>query len=213
VSVAEIPQVTAPLFNQEGERIGEVDLPAELFGQPVNVPLMHQVVVAYLANQRVGTASTKTRGEVRGGGRKPWPQKGTGRARQGSIRSPLWRKGGVVFGPKPRDYRQDVPKKARRAALRSALSAKARDGEILVLEELSFPEPKTRRMAKLLEKMDAANALVVLPDLNRNAWLSFRNLPEAEAMVATDLNTYKVLEHAKVVFVRSAIDRLMEVLG
>jgi large subunit ribosomal protein L4 len=213
VHVEGTPKVSAPLFDESGAAIGEVELPAAVFGQPVNRALLHQAVVAYLANQRRGTADTKTRSEVRGGGRKPWRQKGTGRARQGSIRSPLWRKGGVVFGPQPRSYRQELPKKARRQALRSALSAKAADGEVLVLAGLSLSEPKTKVVAALLARLGAPDALLVLPSLDRNAVLSVRNLPKAEAMTAPDLNAYKVLRHRKLVVLQEALARLEEVLS
>jgi large subunit ribosomal protein L4 len=213
VSVQETTPPTAPLYNAAGEAVGEVVLPAAIFSQPINHALLHQAVVRYLANQRQGTAATKTRAEVRGGGRKPWRQKGTGRARQGSIRSPLWRKGGVVFGPQPRDFRQDLPKKARRQALRAALSAKALDGEVLVLEELTLPAPKTKTVAALLTRMGAEDALLVLPGLDRTVVLSTRNLPKAETMVASDLNVYKVLRHDKLILTQAALRRLEEVLA
>jgi large subunit ribosomal protein L4 len=212
-TAAETTPVLAPVFNAEGEKVGELELPAAVFGQPVNRALLHQAVVRYLANQRVGTADTKTRAEVSGGGRKPWRQKGTGRARHGSIRSPIWRKGGVVFGPTPRSYRQDMPKRARRQALKSALSAKALDGEVLVLEGLSLAAPKTKVVAKLLTALGAEDALLVTADLDRVLVLSTRNLPKAEVMVAQDLNAYKVLRHDKLVLLREAVDRLTEVLG
>ncbi len=159
--------------------MGDLELSETVFGAPVNEGLVHQAVVRYLANQRQGTASTKTRGEVSGGGRKPWRQKGTGRARQGSIRAPQWVGGGTVFGPKPRDYRQAMPKKARRAALRSALSSKVASGELLVLDELTFEEPKTKKMVEVLQNLKAAgaSALVVTGELDRNVILSARNIP------------------------------------
>lgn len=213
MSVEEMPRLVAPVYNAAGEQVDEMELPAAIFAQPVNLPLLHQAVVAYLANQRQGTAATKTRGEVRGGGRKPWRQKGTGRARQGSIRSPLWRKGGVVFGPRPRSYRQSLPKKARRQALRSALSAKARDQEVLILDGLTLPAPKTKVVATLLGRIGASDALLVSPELDRNLVLSVQNLPKTEAMRAQDLNAYKVLRHQKVVLLKGAVERLMEVLA
>lgn len=196
-----------PVWNQEGEVVGEMDLPPSVFGVRVSPDLLHQVVTMYLANRRVGTASTLTRGEVRGGGRKPWPQKGTGRARQGSIRAPHWRKGGIVFGPKPRDYRFSVPKKARRLALLGALSEKAGAGDIRVLEGLSFPEPRTRRMRSLLEKMgvDGSSALIVVPAHDPVVYKSARNLPGVSTRVARDLNAYDVLRHRVLVLTREAI--------
>ena len=140
-----------------------MELSDAVFGAAVERSLLHQAVVMYMANQRQGTASTKTRGEVRGGGRKPWRQKGIGRARHGSIRSPIWVGGGVVFGPKPRDYRQTMPKKARRAAMRSALSAKVRDGELIVVDALTLPEPKTQRMAAVLTNLSAERKPLIVP--------------------------------------------------
>ena len=143
------------VYDMEGRQVGEIDLNEEVFGVEVNQALLHQAIVMYEANKRQGTSSTKTRGEVRGGGRKPWRQKGTGRARHGSIRSPQWRGGGVVFGPRPREWRQAMPKKARRAALRSALSAKVASGDLVVLDKLEIPEPKTQHMAQVLKAFQA----------------------------------------------------------
>src|SRR5690606_23319368 len=144
------------VYNMKGETVGEIDLKDEVFGAPVREALMHQAVVRHLANARQGTVSTKTRAEVSGGGRKPWRQKGTGRARHGSIRSPIWVGGGTVFGPKPRDYRQKLPKKARRAALRSALSSKVASGDFVVLDALHLDAPKTKEMAEVLTNLKAA---------------------------------------------------------
>lgn len=203
-----------PVWSQEGEVVGEMDLPSSVFGVRVSPDLLHQVVTMYLANRRVGTASTLTRGEVRGGGRKPWPQKGTGRARQGSIRAPHWRKGGIVFGPQPRDYRYAVPKKARRLALLGALSEKAETGEVRVLEGLHFPEPRTKRMRGLLEKMgvDGSSALIVVSAPDPVIYKSARNLPGVSTRVARDLNAYDVLRHRVLVLTREAISSL-ESLG
>lgn len=201
--------MNAPLFSAEGEARGETSLPT-LFEGPVNEALLHQAVVTYLANQRQGTSDTKTRAEVRGGGRKPWRQKGTGRARQGTIRAPHWRKGGVVFGPHPRDFRMEFPKRARRAALRSALAQKAKDGSIVVLEGLTFEEPKTSRMLSLLEKIGAQRPLVVTGELDKNAVLSVRNLPRSEASVASDLNAYAVLRCTTLVLTQDAMKKLEE---
>src|SRR5690606_18727326 len=163
-----VPRVA--VYNTKGEQVGDIELRDDIFGVEANEALVHQAVVRYLANQRQGTASTKTRGEVSGGGRKPWRQKGTGRARHGSIRSPIWVGGGTVFGPKPRDYRQAMPKKARRAALRSALSSKVAAGEFLVLDELQLAQPKTRQVVELLNNLNAkgSSALLVTADLDRN---------------------------------------------
>ncbi len=195
--------------------MGDLELSETVFGAPVNEGLVHQAVVRYLANQRQGTASTKTRGEVSGGGRKPWRQKGTGRARQGSIRAPQWVGGGTVFGPKPRDYRQAMPKKARRAALRSALSSKVASGELLVLDELTFEEPKTKKMVEVLQNLKAAgaSALVVTGELDRNVILSARNIPGVGTTRAGDLNVYDVVAHARLIATKDAIAKIEEVLG
>ncbi len=201
------------VYNLQGEQIGERELNEEIFGAPVNEALLHQVVVGYLANQRQGTADTKTRGEVRGGGRKPWRQKGTGRARQGSIRSPLWPKGGIVFGPHPRDYRQELPVRVRRTALVSALSAKVRDGELVVLDGVALDKPKTRVIAGLVDRLQAKRAMIVTPATDRTVYLSARNIPGVLVRPAVDLNAYDVLSHGKIMLVSEAVDRLEEVLA
>lgn len=202
------------LYNTNGEAVGEVELSDAVFGAEINEALMHQAIVAYRANQRVGTADTRTRGEVSGGGRKPWRQKGTGRARQGSIRSPLWRKGGTVFGPHPRDYELDFPRKARRAALRSALSAKVQSGAIKVLDTLAFEEPKTQQMAAVLANLKAAgSSLVVTPGPDQNVYKSARNIEGVCALSAKDLNLYEVLTHDNLIITRDAVSVVEEVLG
>lgn len=206
-----MPSVT--VYNTEGQAVGELELSNKVFGAEINRALMHDAVVMYLANQRVGTASTKTRGEVRGGGRKPWRQKGLGRARHGSIRSPLWVGGGTVFGPKPRDYRQQMPKKARRQALRSALSAKVKAGELVVLDRLELKEPKTRLMAGVLKNLQAPKALVVTAAPDETVIRSSRNLPGVETGVAKDLNVYQVLKYPKLIMTRDAVAVVEEVLG
>lgn len=203
------------LYNMEGDTVGEVELSDAVFGVEVSPALLHQVVVAYLANQRVGTVATKTRSLVRGGGRKPWRQKGTGRARQGSIRAPHWKGGGTAFGPKPRDYRLDVPRQARRKALKGALSAKLRDGEIRVLDGLAFEEPKTRRMAAVLGNLDAGGqkALIVTVGPDSNVYKSARNIVGVKSVAAADLNVYDVLNHRRLVITRDAVQRVEEVLS
>lgn len=206
-----MPSVT--VYNTDGQPVGEIELSQRVFGAEVNEALMHDAVVMYLANQRVGTASTKTRGEVSGGGRKPWRQKGIGRARHGSTRSPIWVGGGVVFGPKPRDWRQRMPKKARRQALRSALSAKVEAGDLVVLDQLSLPEPKTRLMAQVLKNLELEKALVVTPEPDATIQRSARNIPGVETGVARDLNIYQVLKYPKVVLTRDAVAAVEEVLG
>lgn len=207
-----MPKVS--VYNVEGEAVGELELSDAVFGAAVNETLLHQAVVTYLHNQRRGTASTKTRGEVRGGGRKPWRQKGTGRARHGSIRSPIWVGGGVTFGPKPREFRRSMPKKARRAAMRSALSAKVKDGSIVVVDDMQLAEPKTKAMAAILERFEAARKpLIVLAERNRNVELSARNLPGANTARVEDVNVYQVLAHEKLVVTKDAIAKLEEALG
>lgn len=203
------------VYNTKGEQVGDIELKDEVFGVEVNEPLVHQAIVRYLANQRQGTVATKTRGQVRGGGRKPWRQKGTGRARHGSIRSPIWVGGGTTFGPQPRDYRQAMPKKARRAALRSALSSKVASGELLVLDELKLEQPKTREVASVLAnlKADDASALFVTAELDRNVVLSARNIPKVNTRRAGDLNVYDVVAHRRVIATKDAIAKIEEVLG
>ena len=161
-----------PVYNVSGEQVGERDLPESIFGAEPNKALMHQALTRQLANARLGTHSTKTRGEVSGGGRKPWRQKGTGRARQGSTRAPHWRGGGIVFGPRPRGYTQDMPKKMRRAALRCALSVKAQAGSVVLIDSLSLASPRTREMRDVLAKLQTGeNAVVALGDHNGNVEL------------------------------------------
>ena len=195
------------VYNMQGNTVGELELNDEIFGAPVNTALMHQAVVTYLANQRQGTAATKTRAAVRGGGRKPWRQKGTGRARHGSIRSPIWVGGGVTFGPQPRDYRRAMPKKARRQALKSALSSKVAAGSLIVLDELKFDEPRTRRMVDVLKNLQVqGKALVVTAGEGRNVVLSARNLPGIDTISAQDLNTYAVLNSEQLILTNVEVD-------
>lgn len=203
-----------PVYSMDGNQVGEIDLNDAIFGTEVNEPLLHQAIVMHQANQRQGTASTKTRAEVRGGGRKPWRQKGTGRARHGSIRSPIWVGGGTTFGPKPRDYRQKMPKKARRAAVRSALSAKVAAGELIVLDTLTLSEPKTRLIANMLQNLKAGErALIVIPSYDPVLELSTRNLPGVTLRNAADLNAYDVLSRPKLVITKDGVDRVEEVFA
>jgi large subunit ribosomal protein L4 len=205
------------VLNMDGEKVRTVVLPPEIFEAPINVDLMHQAYVRQMANARLGTHSTKTRAEVAGGGRKPWRQKGTGRARQGSIRSPQWVGGGKVHTPKPRDYTQDMPRKMRRAALRSALSVKAAEDGIVVIEELVIAEPKTRVMAEALTRLvGTASALILIPDKNggyEGVIRSANNLPEAKTLLANYLNIRDVLGYDKVVMPLKALDVLATYLG
>ncbi|MBO8126523.1 MAG: 50S ribosomal protein L4 [Firmicutes bacterium] len=205
---------TVDVYNVEGERVGELELKDSVFGIEPNEPVMHLAVTAYLANQRQGTHSTKTRAEVAGGGRKPWRQKGTGRARQGSIRSPQWKGGGIVFGPKPRSYRKALPKKVKRLAIKSALSAKVKSGELIVVDQLNFAEPKTKEMVKILEKLDIGKtALFVTRDPDRNVYLSGRNIPGLSVSPADGINAYDLLAHEKVVMTKDAVARVEEVFA
>jgi large subunit ribosomal protein L4 len=205
--------VTANLVGANGRRSGSVELPADVFDAQANIPLMHQVVVAQLAAARQGTHKTKTRGEVSGGGRKPYKQKGTGRARQGSIRAPQFTGGGVVHGPQPRDYSQRVPKKMKAAALRGALSDRARGGRVHVVESFVDGEtPRTKAaLATLRAVTESVKVLVVLDRDDDVNWLSLRNSPEVHLIVADQLNTYDVLVADDVVFTRDALEEFLGV--
>ncbi len=192
-----------------GESSGEVALDDSIFGSRVNVPLMHQVVVAQLAAARAGTHSTKTRGEVRGGGAKPWRQKGTGRARHGSIREPQWKGGGAAFGPKPRDHSVSVPKKMKAVALRSALSTRAREQRVFVVEGLSFSKPKTKEAIAALKAWKVeGKSLLVLVEGEENVAYSFRNLPEIHVIAEHQLNVYDVMNADNLILSRGALDAL-----
>lgn len=205
---------TVSVYNLEGTKIGEHELDEAVFGVQPNPGLLHQAVVTYLANQRVGTATAKTRAEVRGGGRKPWPQKHTGRARHGSIRSPLWRKGGVTFGPRPRDFRLAMPKRVRRLALRQALSSKVAEGALVLVDRWEVAEPKTRLVAEALRRLGAGDkALIVTANGDPNLVLSARNLPGVTTMRADDLNAYEVLAHRQLIMTVDAAERAEEVFG
>jgi large subunit ribosomal protein L4 len=206
---------TVDVIGLDGSRTGSVELPAEVFDAPANIPMMHQVVVAQLAAARQGTHKTKTRGEVRGGGHKPWRQKGTGRARQGSRRAPQWKGGGVVHGPVPRDYAQRTPKRMKAAALRGALSDRARSGRVHVVEGFVEGEtPSTKAAIAALQKVTGARrVLVVLDPDDRLSWLSLRNEPRAHLLPAGQLNTYDVLVSDDVVFTAEALRQFCGVPG
>lgn len=197
------------IFNLKGEEIGKYDLPEVFFGEKPDRHFLHEVVSAYLSNRRAGTSSTKTRTEVSGGGRKPWKQKGTGRARAGSIRSPLWRKGGIVFGPKPRSYRKGMPASKRRQALAQALSAKFSEGNVTVIDSLAIAEPKTRILTGILRSLKAdGRVLVVSESMNGNLQRAGRNVPGFAQCLPADLNAYTVLWHNKAIFTKAAMDAL-----
>ncbi|HHV72335.1 MAG TPA: 50S ribosomal protein L4 [Clostridia bacterium] len=202
------------VYNMDGNQVDEINLSDDIFGIEVNEAVLHQAVTMQLANERQGTASTKTISMVRGGGAKPWRQKGTGRARHGSIRSPLWRGGAVVFGPHPRSYAKKMPKKMRRLALKSALSAKTSSEEILVLDQLQITEPKTKTVVKLLNNLKAPKkVLIVLADFDENVYKSARNIAGVKTIEATGLNVYDILNADKLIFTKDAVARVEEVLG
>src|SRR5436190_15000690 len=208
---AEPNPLQAPYFDALGERNGEVDLPEAIFAEQPNMPVMHQAYLRQLANARQGTASTKTRKDVRGGGAKPYRQKGTGRARHGSIREPSMKGGGTVFGPKPRDFSQRMPKQMRRLALRSALSQKAIDGQVRVIESFVFDEPKTSQASELLDAIGFDNTtLVVLPAPNYTVSRSFENLAHAKIVLARNLNLRDLFSHRYLLLSKDAIELLEE---
>lgn len=202
------------VYNMQGEVVGELELNERVFGGPVNENVLHSAVVMQLAGRRQGTASTKTRAEVRGGGRKPWRQKGTGRARVGSIRSPLWRKGGITFGPKPRKYDYKLPKKVRQLAMRSALASKIQGENLIVLDNLDMAEIKTKEMVKVLEALQAqTKALIVTADYDEKVHKSARNIPGVMPMEAKGINVYDLLAHDKLILTKEAVARVEEVLA
>lgn len=202
------------VYNREGATVGEITLSDAVFGAEVNAGLMHEVVQMYLANQRQGNHDTKTRSEVRGGGKKPWRQKGTGRARAGSTRAPNWRHGGVAFGPHPRSYGWTMPKKARRVALRSALSAKLAAGDVIVIDSFDLAAPKTKEITALITALNAGKkAFVVTGEENTNVYKSARNIPGVNTNGARNLNVYEVLNATKLVLTRDAVAKVEEVLG
>ena len=204
----------AKIINTKGKEVDTVELPGEVYEAPVNVDIMHQAFVRQLANQRLGSHSTKGRSEVSGGGRKPWRQKGTGRARQGSIRAAQWVGGGKIFTPKPRSYTQKMPKKMRRAAMRSALSMKMAEGELFIIDELKLKEPKTKLMASTLEAITkSSNCLVVYPEKDENYELLARaigNLQDAKLILVDYLNIRDILGYENVIVVQEGLDRIAE---
>ena len=199
------------VVNMEGKEVGTIDLSDEIFGVEVNEHLVHLAVVQQLANNRQGTQKAKTRSEVSGGGRKPWRQKGTGHARQGSIRAPQWKGGGVVFAPVPREYSFKMNKKEKRAALKSALSIKVADQKLIVVDELKFDEIKTKRFAEVLKNIKADKALVVLNEKDDNVILSARNIPDAKTALTSTINVYDVMNAGTVVLTKAAVATIEEV--
>lgn len=202
------------LYDMSGAQIGEIELNEDVFGIKPNEAVVQAFVKMQMANKRVGTASTKTRAEVSGGGKKPWRQKGTGRARVGSTRNPVWRTGGVVFGPKPRDYSYRLPRKVRRLALKSALSSKVIDNNIIVVDKLVFDEPKTKSMVKVLEALKVAKkTLVVTGDGDPNVSKSARNIPGVKPLRADFINVYDLLKHDTLLITRDAVNKVEEVFA
>ena len=199
------------VYNIEGKEVGTIDLNDAVFGVEVNEHLVHMAVVNQLANNRQGTQSAKTRSEVSGGGRKPWRQKGTGHARQGSTRAPQWTGGGIVFAPKPRDYSFKMNKKEKRIALLSALSSKVAESKIVVLDEFKLDEIKTKKFVEVMNNLKVENALVVLEGENKNVVLSGRNIPSVKVTATNEINTYDVLKYTTLVVTKAAVEKLEEV--
>lgn len=202
---------TLGLFNKEGQKVEDIQLNEVVFAAEINEAVLHQVVVAQLANKRQGTQSAKTRSEVRGGGIKPWRQKGTGRARQGSIRAPQWIKGGIVFAPKPRSYRKALPKSMRVVAMRSALSSKVADNNMIVLENLEFAAPKTKEAVNMLNAFEAKKALIITASSNENVYKSFRNIEGATVLPLNNINVYDLLKYEKLMITKEAVNKIEEV--
>ena len=199
------------VYNMEGIEVGKIELSDAVFGAKVNEHLIHMAVVQQLANNRQGTQKAKTRSEVSGGGRKPWRQKGTGHARQGSIRAPQWKGGGMVFAPVPRDYSFKMNKKEKRAALRGALTDKVQNNKLIVVDELKFDEIKTRKFRTVMENLKVDKGLVVLPEIDEKVILSARNLPTVQTTLTTTLNVYDVMKAGTVVLTKDAVAKIEEV--
>ncbi len=199
------------VYNMSGESVGTMDLSDDIFAIEINDSVVHQAVVQYLANQRQGTKGTKTRSEVRGGGRKPWRQKGTGRARQGSIRSPQWTGGGVVFAPKSRDYSFKLNKKVKRLALKSVLTSRVTENKLIVLDDLSFDSIKTKNMVNVVNNLKLTKALFVIDNNDKNVILSARNIQNIKTADVSTINSYDILKYNTLVVSKSAINKIQEV--
>lgn len=201
--------IKVPVFDSSGNPLENTSLPEERFGGKVRKELLRDVIIMHEANHRRGTASTKTKGEVKGSGKKPWMQKHTGRARAGSIRSPLWKGGGVVFGPRPRDYSYSMHRKARKVALQSAILSKLQDNEVVLIDKFEFDSPSTKKMATLLKSLGIREScLIVIPGLNETIWKSSRNIYNLKVRVASDLNAYEVIKYKKLLIVKEVLDNL-----
>jgi len=203
---------TVQVIDTSGKKIKEVKAPDEIFAVPLKEHLLYEAVINYRANQRQGTASTKTRGDVRGGGRKPWRQKGTGRARAGSNRSPIWKGGGTTFGPRPRDYSYSLPKKAKKNALKSALSMKLAENQLLIVDALELKEPQTKQAVALIRGLKVDSVLIVDKHDNKNLFLSTRNIPKTKVVDVNQVNVYDVLNYNWLVLTKRAFDSLTEKL-
>ena len=199
------------VYNIEGKEVGKIDLSDAVFGVEVNEHLVHMAVVSQLANNRQGTQKAKTRSEVSGGGRKPWRQKGTGHARQGSTRAPQWTGGGVVFAPVPRDYSFKMNKREKRAALKSALTSRVEENKFIVIDEINFEEAKTKNFANILKSLDVSKALVVLEDDNKNAELSSRNIADVKTAKTNTINVYDILKYNTVITTKAVVAKIEEV--
>ena len=199
------------VYNIEGKEVGKIDLSDAVFGVEVNEHLVHMAVVSQLANNRQGTQKAKTRSEVSGGGRKPWRQKGTGHARQGSTRAPQWTGGGVVFAPVPRDYSFKMNKREKRAALKSALTSRVEENKFIVIDEINFEEAKTKNFANILKSLDVSKALVVLEDDNKNAELSARNIADVKTAKTNTINVYDILKYNTVITTKAVVAKIEEV--
>ena len=199
------------VYNIEGKEVGKIDLNDAVFGVEVNEHLVHMAVVSQLANNRQGTQKAKTRSEVSGGGRKPWRQKGTGHARQGSTRAPQWTGGGVVFAPVPRDYSFKMNKREKRAALKSALTSRVEENKFIVIDEINFEEAKTKNFANILKNLDVSKALVVLEDDNKNAELSARNIADIKTAKTNTINVYDILKYNTVITTKAVVAKIEEV--
>jgi large subunit ribosomal protein L4 len=203
-----------PVLSVQRETVGELELPAVIVDQPQREHLLYEMVKMQLASRRSGTAATKTRSQVRGGGKKPWRQKGTGRARAGSNRSPIWVGGGTTFGPQPRSYAYRLPRSARKTALRSVLALKLRQEELVVVDTIEFAQPKTKQMIGLLSQLDMGNSvLIVLAEADVNVQKSARNLPGVKVLLSQGLNVYDLLRYRKTLFTRTALQQVSERLG
>jgi len=199
------------VYNMEGKEVGKIDLSDEVFGIEINENLVHQAVLQQLADNRQGTQKAKTRSEVSGGGRKPWKQKGTGHARQGSTRSPQWTHGGMVFAPVPRDYSFKMNKKEKRIALKSALTSRVQDNKFIVLDELKLDEIKTKKFQEVLNALKVEKAIVILDSMDKNAILSARNIPDVITAQINTINTYDIMKYNTVITTRAAVQKLEEV--